>query len=477
MSALLVDLLTPQLCDRLIGTYIGLPGDGAAVGPAAGAEASVGRWWIRRCEAHASDGRLQLLLGGMGWTFIDRESSGFRVRQYLRFDAEAQLHASMEVGYDSRRKIASLWMRPGDSVIAQVTPRGLVSANATGVFSAIAGSLLSLTGDSADNHARAQAQEQGSTQLRERLAGGFTLTFDVERQQLDFMVGALERGQTPERPYAVDDASNWQVNQRSRVWPGGLDVIGPIDLTLGTQQLDVELEDGEQATVRSVCAGDLERYFDVSFQGGQAAPPAGKEITTLSRVGTSARSMIEPGTCPLALVIAPSATSDLPVRLRYRIGKPTPVSQPAGNAAITVSTEPAVAHVAPRQVRVQIASVSVRANNASGHAWDVLGGDADLFVRVTSLAEGREIDSTPTREDSNDVTFDHWLPGAFRAETFPVRIAIYDKDMTTDELIGTVEITAAAAMGRNRELILEAHTQDDAPIRIGTLRLRIDPMP
>jgi len=479
VSALLVDLLAPQLCARLIGSYIGLPGDGAAAGPAAGAEPTVGRWWIRRCQAEARDGTLQLALGGMGWTFVDRESSGFRVRQYLRFDAEAQLNAAMEVGYDSQKKIASLWMRPGDSVSATVTPRGLVSANATSVLSSIAGGLLSITGNSADDHARTQAQEQGSTQLRARLSTGFTLTFDVTRGQLDFMVGALGRGQAPQRAYPSDGTTPWQINQRSRVWPGGLDVVGPIDHSRGTQQIDIELEDGETASVRSVCADELQRYLDAAFQGGQATPPVGREIATLARIGSSARVVLEPGACPLVLLISGARASDVPVRLRYRVGDvialPTSATAETSNpstAGASASTTPL-----PRQVRLQIASISVRAKNGAGNAWDMLGGDADLYVRVTSLGDGREIDRTPTREDSNEASFDHWLPGAFRSEGFPLRIAIYDKDVTTDELIGTVDVPAQVVLGRNSELILEAHTQDDVPIRIGTVRLRVEAIP
>lgn len=476
---MLVDLITPQLCARLIGSYIGLPGETAVVGAAAGAEPSVGRWWIRRCEAHANDGVLQLSMGGMGWTFVDQESSGFRVRQYLRFDAEAQLNASMEVGYDSRKKVASLWMRPGDSVVAQVTPRGLVSANATGVLSSIAGGLLSLAGDSADNRARALAQEQGSTQLRERLGAGFTLTFDVERQQLDFMVGALERGQTPQRPYPNAEGQAWQVNQRSRVWPGGLDVVGPIDPAAGVQQLDVQIEDGEQAVIRSVCAADLERYLDASFQGVQSATPQGREIARLSRVGASSRVALDPGPCPSVLLLSTTETSDLPVRLRYRVGTPTP-DQPAetgtdadGNGVTRSASTPAP----PRQVRLQIAGVNVRGTNAAGHAWDLLGGEADVFVRVTSLGQGHEVLRTSTQEDRNDVAFDQWLPGAFRADSFPLRFSIYDKDVTVDELIGSVELAASTALQGGRELVLEIHTQDATPVRVGTLRLRLEAVP
>lgn len=479
LSSLLVDLITPQLCGRLIGSYIGLPGETAVVGAAAGAEPSVGRWWIRRCEARANDGVLQLSMGGMGWTFVDQESSGFRVRQYLRFDAEAQLNASMEVGYDSRKKIASLWMRPGNTVVAQVTPRGLVSANATGVLSSIAGGLLSLAGDSADNRARVLAQEQGSTQLRERLSAGFTLTFDVERQQLDFMVGALERGQTPERPYLNIEGQAWQVNQRSRVWPGGIDVVGPIDPAAGVQQLDVQIEDGEQAVIRSVCAADLERYLDASFQGVQSTAPQGREVARLSRVGSSSRVALEPGPCPSVLLLAAAEGSDLPIRLRYRVGAPT--ADPPAEAGTGVDgsevTRGTSTPATPRQVRLQIAGVNVRGTNAAGHAWDLLGGEADVFVRVTSLGQGHEVLRTSTQEDRNDVVFDQWLPGAFRADSFPLRFSVYDKDVTVDELIGSAELPASTALQGGRELVLEIHTQDATPVRVGTLRLRVEAVP
>ena len=68
--------------------------------------------------------------------------------------------------------------------------------------------------------------------MRERLAAGFTMTFELDRRQVDFMVGALSRGEVPQRPYGTEGLRGpWQLNQRVQIQPGGLDVIGPIDLT------------------------------------------------------------------------------------------------------------------------------------------------------------------------------------------------------------------------------------------------------
>jgi hypothetical protein len=170
LRAMVTEALTPQLCPKLLGSYVGLPGESDARGPAAGATASVGRWWIRRCEARTVGDRMELSIGGSGWTWIDRETGGFRVRQYLLFDASASLGADVTVGYDRARRVASLWMTPAAGVQATITPRGLVNVEPQGFFASVLGGVAAATGASVSERASTQAAELGSTQLRDRLA-------------------------------------------------------------------------------------------------------------------------------------------------------------------------------------------------------------------------------------------------------------------------------------------------------------------
>ena len=438
LRALVTEALTPQLCPKLLGSFLGLPGEGDAHGPAAGTMPSVGRWWIRRCDAHTVGDRLELSIAGSGWTWIDRESDGFRVRQYLLFDASASLGADVTLGYDREHRIASLWMTPAAGVQATIAPRGLVSAEPQGFFATILGGVAAATGTSISERARTQAAELGSHQLRDRLGAGFTMTFDLAHRQVDFMVGALQRGEVPERPYPPANDGPWIINQRSSVWPGGLDVVGPIDAAQGALALDATLEEGDGVTVRAVCSDALTRYFDARLRDPAATPaaPTGRLLATLTTAQPSTRldlpTQINGTTCPMLLTVGTRDGATLPARLRYRIAASAPV-------APTMAAAPA----APHRVRVEVVGASVSPLNPSGHSWDLVGGEADLRVITASVPQRREIHRTPVVADHNDASFQQWLPGTFDPSAeLPLRFTVVDDDVTTEEFVAAVRAMA-----------------------------------
>lgn len=470
LRAMVTEALTPQLCPKLLGSYVGLPGESDARGPAAGATASVGRWWIRRCEARTVGDRMELSIGGSGWTWIDREAGGFRVRQYLLFDASASLGADVTVGYDRARRVASLWMTPAAGVQATITPRGMVNVEPQGFFASVLGGVAAATGASVSERARTQAAELGSTQLRDRLGAGFTMTVGLERRQVDFMVGALQRGEVPERPYPAAEGGPWLVNQRSMVWPGGLDVVGPVDASQAALGLDVTLEEGDGVVIRAVCAEPLTRYFDARFRDPVTVPaaPSGETLAELTQ-GSRERHLTLPAqvagmACPVVLTFSTRGGSALPARMRYRIAPELP------GAVATPS--------APRRVRVQVVGVSVTPRNANGRAWDLVGGEADVRVITASVPMRREVDRTPVVSDHNDATFGRWLPSAFEvARDLPLRFTVVDDDTTTEEVIGSADLDADALARATPELSLPVRTAGAIPMQTATLRLRIEALP
>ncbi len=473
VRALLTEALTPQMCPRLLGSYVGLSGEGSATGPAAGTTASAGRWWIRQCDARVVADRLQLSLGGPGWIWVDREAMGFRIRQYVLFEADAQLAADVQLGYDRNRRIASVWMTPPQGASAHVVPRGVVNAEATGVFSAIVGAALPLTGASASDRARVQAGELGSQMFQQRLSTGFTMTLSLGTRQVDFMLGALGRGEVPERPFPSDTSQPWQANARSTVWPGGLDVIGPIDVSERAQGLDVELEEGPGASVRVVCASAMEPYFDARLRsrGGAVSPPSSSGLIDLVP-GSGLRHVQLPVvmTCPMLLLVAPRADSQLPVRVRYRVA-------PEGSAPGGATAVPS-APARPSRVRIQLLGASLRGQNASGHDWDIVGGEADPYVITASIGQSREVDRTSPVDDNNNPRWNRWLPGAYDlTRDFPLRFSVVDEDGTTDEAMGAADLLADAVPATAGEIAIAVRSSGAVPVQTGTLRLRVEPMP
>lgn len=478
VGTLLVDMVTPRLCDSLRGSFIGLPGEGGHTGPASGTDPTAGRWWIRECTAVEHDGRLDLAITGTGWSWTDRESMGFQVRQYLRFDASARFTASMEMAYDRPNRIVTIWMRPQGPVEATVTPRGMVEARPTGALSGMLGGLLELGGSSPNDQARQQVAQEGSQRLRDRFGAGFTVTYAMAQEQMDFMVGALDRGQLPERPFPPEPGVVWSVNQRLAVWPGGIDVIGPIDADRGAHTLDFQLEEGEAAVIDAVCASEFEVYYDHVLQGVPATPPAGQRVLDVARLGQQDRVTLPAMQCPTLLLVTTRATATLPLRARARIseGAATAVaSTGTGTGTGTTGTGTGGgASSGVRPWRVRLAGMTVATAAAGGSRWDLIGGEPDPYIIVVSVPGAREIERTAVVADQHEINLDHWLPGAYHAEDLPLRFSVYDDDVGGDELIGVAELTRdQAAVAGTAEQRLEIRTTGDVPQTLGTLRLSL----
>jgi hypothetical protein len=477
VRALATDVIAPELCPRLLGSFIGLPGDESAPGAEAGTLPSVGRWWIRACEASVVDGRLAFRIAGPGWTWVEQASHGFRVRQYLLFEAEARLTTELSLAYDAETRVATLWMAPVGEVTATITPRGELTAEATNFFARVVGGILTLTRADADERARAEVEAVGSERLRSRLGAGFTMTLALDRRQADFMVGALPRGTTPVRPFPDEPGAPWVVNQRARVYPGGVDILGPIPASAEPMALDFALEEGEGVVIRSACEADVRDYLDARFRdpAAEPPPPPGTDLLTTSAVGVLRRVALAPSACPRVLLVAPIARAALPNLMRYRVlPMPEPEPSEAASAARPASS-PAVA--TPARVRLSLAGVTMRAENASGQSWDVIGGGPDVFVVVFSVPMQRELDRSPAREDALEARWDRALPGVYApAEHLPLRFTVFDEDTTTDELMGTAELDATEIPAGGGEITLPLVSEGAAPVQTGTLRLRVEPI-
>lgn len=477
-SALLVDMVAPRICDQLRSSFVGLPGEGGHEGVASGTDPTVGRWWIRECTATVNGDMLSLSISGTGWTWVDRESMGFQVRQYLRFDSAAAFTARMEVGYDRAARIVTVWMRPEGEVTASVEPRGMVEAHATNVLSGMLGGLLDLTGSGASDRARQTVAEEGSQRLRDRFSAGFTVTYAMDTEQMDFMVGALDRGLVPERPYPAETGVVWSVNQRLMVYPGGLDVLGPLPADAPPTAIDIELEEGESVTVDAVCLADFERFYDLVLQGAAATPPTGTRIAELAAIGAR-RAIIPTQHCPTLLLLTPRAGTTLPIRARTRIcGADAPTATRAAAEAAAGATAGAGASSgsgtsgaapAARPMRIRLTGMTLATASPSGSRWDTIGGEPDGLVVIASVPGHREIERFTAPADQHEMSLDHALPGLYHAEDLPLRFTVYDDDAMGDELIGTADLNAGTG-----EVTLEIRSAGDVPVSMGSLRLRIE---
>jgi len=321
LRALLVDVAEAQLCDRLQGTFVALPDGDAEGGARGGSSPSAGRLWIRRCSAERSAGRLALTLVGPGWTWVERSSAGpvgtsFTVRGHLRFHARIALSGEVDVSYAAEHHLVTVWLTPASSADATITPTAAVPVAPDGGWSSFVGSVGGVFGPSIEERARPMVEEQGSTQMSERLSQGFTFTVDLCTGQADSIVGPLGNGETPIRPYPPDGA-RWLDNQRVRLRPGGLDVAGPFEAGATPVHVDYEVEQGGPIEVRAYCLDEAREVVDAFLEG---RPAQRGSPQALHRVPRGAPSFVEldASSCPTALVVTPTGAGSDPTVFRYR---------------------------------------------------------------------------------------------------------------------------------------------------------------
>jgi C2 domain-containing protein len=497
--ALATDSLVHDLCPKVMDRFVGLPGwpgEEGLAGADAGRATSAGRWWIQRCTAERDGDRLRLVLAGPGWMFLDRQDSGFQVRQYVFFDATATLVGDVDVAYDREEQLFTIWLSPagGEGVQAQVQATGNVAATASSSFTAVVDSLsLGAATSYASDTAREQVAAIGAAQMRDRLARGMTITSDVRTHQADFMLGALPRGERPRRPYVVDDGSTWVANERTGVWPGGLDVLGPFEPRTRPLEARVEVEQGAGILIRSTCAPAFRSALSTALAPGVAgSTPAVFESETVFRVdrGGETRLDLGRGDCDRYLVISTIPGAPDPAEARILVHEAEPPAPLPTVVVASASTEPDGPTVtgsdtrqpappppapAPTTMRVKIREVRVLERQPDGSAWDVVNGPVpDVFVvayRDSVLAA-----RTPVVSDRYDVTFDTVLDQPVdRSGHTVLRFDVVDEDAAFDDPIGSVNLPAAQLPARAGEVRLALHLPNQEQTPSGWLVLWVEP--
>ncbi|QQR90510.1 MAG: hypothetical protein IPJ88_01835 [Myxococcales bacterium] len=428
IEALLRDVLAPQLCARVQGSFVALPEEGAPEGPLAASAPAVGRWNIDSCQSQIKDDVLEVFLQGSGFTWVDQQSSGFQVKQYLFFDASASFRAKAHLGYEPTKKVVSLWLIPDGAVQANVQPKGDVSARATNVFSSVVGGVLDFAGSSVDAQAVEQARHTGTERFKRILAKGFTLSIDLGKQQSDFMVGQLALGELPKRPFDNLLEGQWLINGRSKIWPGGWDILGPIPQQPEPRVLQVGLETGHAAELSVLCAELMQDFLRGEQAFSSDMPKLARKLSKIDKVGMLESIKLPDLSCPLVVMITPAAGNAEPVTLRYR-DMPEALLHQQG-----AQLQGASAVHYP--VEVSLLDVQLAGKDANGRDWDLLGGRPDIFVVSSYGQEQRQLDRTNTVQDNKRAVFNRKLPRRFTELDLPLRFMIFDADATRDELVG-----------------------------------------
>jgi hypothetical protein len=437
---LVLDLAVKEACSRTRNKWIGLPSTdpgGAVEGAAEGLVGISGRWLIRDCkedvvqagQGGAQGPSLHLHLAGPGWQWVDQTSSGFRVHQYVYFSASVDLETALDVGYDPRTQIATLWLTPTDQVGATVEALGKINAHPETLLAAVEGGIGSALGMNPDEVARAQAGTLGAEQFRAHLSHGATLTYDTRVGQLDLFVGQLPNGVVPRRPF--DDATPWILNEREKLFPAGFQVLGPFDAG-ASSTLEAIVEEGAGMTYRAICQSDMQSAIDAVVGGGTLPGFQGTGAVAVAS-GAHDSWTLAPLSCPWVLVIAPPAGATVASTVSLRM------QQAEGASAASAGAGPAAAVVSGTAwVQPTLVSFEFHTTRPDGKSWDIAGGAPDPEISLVTPRGSRLLVSLKdafsgqpnVRTDPVEVS-----------ATMPLRLRAVDKDIEFDDPMGEATLT------------------------------------
>ncbi len=325
IRSLMLSVAEQRLCEQMTGQYVTLPDTDSESGPAGGASPAGGRLKIQGCRAERRENRLAMHLEGPGWTWVEQTSAGpagssFTVRGFLHFETEIDLEGEIDLAFSEDSGIVSLWLTPtreADAVAAAIRPTGAVPVEPDGGWSRFLGAVGGVFGDSVEERARPMVEEQGGQMLQEKLAGGFTFTVDLCRGQTDSMMGPLENGQVPVRPYPPDGTA-WLANQRSRLRAGGLDVAGPFRTSDAPLRVELEVESGPGLELRTYCTAHGNPLVEQYIRDGEVPETLPAALTT-QRITGGETTFVDVDTRDCAVLLVGTPIGNTPTVYRYRV--------------------------------------------------------------------------------------------------------------------------------------------------------------
>jgi hypothetical protein len=309
-----VSAKTSLVCEAVLGHFVGLSAESSGAGADAPA---AGRWWVRQCDFGSSGGELYVRLGGPAWFWVERKEPPFQLRDYVYFRVDSELWGTIEkrIGWKDGR--VSLWFRTTHARV-KVEPLGEIHPSSDNAVVSVLRFLASpIPALNVDSHARARVEAEVTERFQSALARGFTMIYDIRRDQPDFALGLLAEGAVPEHPFAY--GRPWLANERLIAAPGGVHVLGPFEPDEALS-LDARITRGSGLAWRLVCASDLERAF-AAVEHGEPARIPNTEIRhagTLSGPGLREAKLTETG-CRYYVVVSPAGQeiSHAAVRVRH----------------------------------------------------------------------------------------------------------------------------------------------------------------
>lgn len=288
IRALVMDLLSGNACKLAANHFSGIKDPARKL-------VITGQIWVRDCKVTANKDSISVDLVGSGWQWAEKgqkKAGGtFEVKQYVKFDVEAQLTGKVDVAYARENHVASLWFTPIGEPKVDFKPRGEIEVDRDGMWSSIVGGAGSLIGDSPEDKAEDAAKQEGVKAVKEAAMKGFEVAVDLCRNITRMAMKRLPKGRFPKPSVGEADRVSVEVQNYGAI------IYGPYDATEG-MTIDVEVTGGA-ARVNLACAKQAEQLAE-QFLADQVSTAKPLKAELISGKGKLA---LPKEHCPIAVVI------------------------------------------------------------------------------------------------------------------------------------------------------------------------------
>jgi hypothetical protein len=287
LRVMLAEIASSKACEMIEGAFRPLKGkeDPSLI---------TGLLAIRECKITNQGTNVTYELAGVGWQWADqtqKKAGGtFEMRDYVTFAVKARLEGSLDIAYETRNHVVSLWYSPKQTPSVKFEPVGEVDVEEKGAWSEIVGGLSTVIGSSPDKQGEDQAKKQGTNDFETQLAEGMTVAIDLCTGYQRFTLGLPKKGQLgPPNPGET-------FKQPIELAKNGMMVFGPYFAPDG---MHVKVNSDGPLRVGLTCANDVDAAV-TAFVEKKPLP----EIQTLAQSDINGTGTLEikPQRCKVALV-------------------------------------------------------------------------------------------------------------------------------------------------------------------------------
>jgi hypothetical protein len=316
VRVMLAEIASSRACEMIKGSFRGLRAEGRH-------DVTTGVLWTRECKITNDGTKITFTLGGQGWQWTDKaeEKAGakFEVHDYVKFDVKATITGTLDIAYDRKDHVVSLWFTPSKSPDIKFTPIGDIAVDEKGLWSSILGGVSTVVGQSPQRQSQEKADQQGTKTFQNELVQGMTVAIDLCTGYQRFTIGLPEKGELgPPDPGETK-------NRPVEIQPGGLMVFGPYQAPDG---MHVSIDTDGPIRAGLACIDDIYPAAEGFIQ--EAQQPLTKTLAQRDVTGTGELA-IKDTKCKVALVVRSLAQQKVTFNWKR---PPREIAQSTGGPAI-----------------------------------------------------------------------------------------------------------------------------------------------